>query len=124
MADIPGTKKRARILLIDDDPIFGRIMTVRAELDGIDLTYIPSVRDVYHLSKWEFDIAIVDYDLGIVNGIQLGNYFEDFVHPISILLTSAQIGVETKKWPVSIKGYIDKKAGAQLILKTALSMVH
>jgi DNA-binding NtrC family response regulator len=119
-----GNSNKPNILLVDDDEIFGKVMVAMARDKGLSLTYVQSVRDAYHLSEREFDIAIVDYDLGIVNGIQLASFFEKHLKPQMVILTSAHSGIEKKDWPALIKGFLPKGNGAASILKEAVALFH
>ena len=79
-----------RILLVDDDPIFRRIMGHHAEREGVLLTCARSSLDFINDSqKGNFDVAILDYNLGLVNGLELAAHFRKLGNESPIILISA-----------------------------------
>ncbi len=108
-----------RIILIDDDETFGKVMLAFAAREHLSLTFVRSVRDIYNLNHWDYDIALVDYNLGKVNGLQLTNYLEHYLHPKLVFLISANKEIPQDLWPPSVKGFVSKADGVISILDTA-----
>lgn len=67
-----------RILVVDDDPIFGKIINRSANELGANVTFCQSIREFGVLGQnWEeYDVAIIDCDLGAINGCELVEYME------------------------------------------------
>jgi CheY-like chemotaxis protein len=119
----PAKPKAApRVLVVDDDPLFGRILQAVAERQKIPLTFINSPREAYKkISDLDFDVAIFDYDMGKVTGIQLSRFFEHHgQHPAPVVLVSHYANIERSQWPSSIKDSVSKSIGAISILVQAL----
>src|SRR4051812_44850400 len=77
-----------RLLLIDDDPVFGKIMQRVARNLGAPLTYVQSVSKMPEVRADVFDVAIVDYDLGSVTGLELMACLENQGLSIPVVLVS------------------------------------
>jgi CheY-like chemotaxis protein len=113
---------KPRILVVDDDPVFCRILKAVAEKHGIPLTYFSSVREAYRRAEEAaWDVAIVDYDLGSVTGVQLGRYLEG-LGKIPVVLVSAMNVPQSAAWPETIASFLSKKEGPEVILLKTLSV--
>ena len=124
MADENKMSRQYKVLLVDDDIIFGKIIQVLAAEENISLTYVKNVRDAYQLSNWSFDMAIIDYDLGAVTGIQLSYFLEHYLKPKAVLLVSAHPEVEKKTWPECVKDFVNKSDGPMPILRAAKKLLQ
>jgi CheY-like chemotaxis protein len=111
-----------RICLLDDDPTYGRVMAKIAQRMELDLIVCESVDDLPALSDNSFDVAIVDYDLGSVTGVEVTEYLEHFLNGIPILMISGTIrnlGNESY-WPKSVRKFLSKELGPDKIISEAL----
>jgi len=117
----PDPKPCPHILLVDDDPIFGKCMEALAKLEKLPFTYMVSPRDLYQQRPPD-DIAVIllDYNLGPVTGVQLANYLESHGRKIPIVLVSASSLIPTEDWPKMVKACIAKSEGTKAILELAL----
>lgn len=67
-----------------------------------------------------YDAAIVDYDLGSSNGIEIGEYLSALFGDIPMILVSEhQRAPAEKDWPQSIKAFILKSRGYGYVLYEA-----
>lgn len=66
-----------RILLIDDDRSFGAILKRSAAKDGLDVTVCTNLDALGSEMDGSFAVAIVDYDLGSVTGVEIMRYLEN-----------------------------------------------
>lgn len=107
------------LLVVDDDPVFGRVLSKIAEKRNVPLTFCSSVREVGKLPNWGFDVGIIDYDLGVVTGLQFIDYLERFINKIPIILVSQYRQIKTQKWPGSVKNFLHKSVGPYEILSAA-----
>lgn len=106
-----------RILVIDDDPTFGRIMQHAAALKHVNLTFCTSPEEMAALQNWQFDVVVMDMDLGAVTGYELTRYLEEFtIEPIPVVLVSQSQNINTKHWPSTIREFVHKGAGPFAIL--------
>lgn len=115
------TPTQISVLLVDDDPTFGKILKAVCEHHGVSLLYYDKARDAYqHLEESLFDIAIIDYDLGMVNGIQLGNFLERTVGNVPVILVSALKMPYGTEWPYPVVKFLQKQDGPTKIVEEVL----
>lgn len=119
-----GSEKRKmpRVLLVDDELTFGKIVLKVAEKESIPVHFISSVKELQSLAKLEFDIAILDYDLGNVTGVQLARFIEKYFSDIPIVLTSDSPDLRDKNWPKSVIGFVSKSQGPNHLLMNVLKL--
>lgn len=110
-----------RFVLIDDDPTFRAILLRAASIHGVEVDVYESLEDlgaVGLLSR--YDVAIIDYDLGALNGIEIAEYLEILCSNTPMILVSAKDRrANARKWPKSIKQFIPKSMGYAYILEQA-----
>ncbi len=114
-----------RILVVDDDPSFGRILAQYARNEGVSLAFFRSLDEVRgNLSRWRFDAAVVDSDLGNETGLEAVKYFERFLLNLPILLVSqSELGVPPRhEWPSSVRRFLPKNVGHRTILETIVHL--
>lgn len=110
-----------RILLVDDDPGFGKIMQRTAVARGTPLTFCESLDEMSKLTNWNFDIAIIDYDLGLLTGCELTSYLESFAaKELPVILVSQTERLSKDEWPPSIYSFVHKMKGANSIIDVAI----
>jgi CheY-like chemotaxis protein len=108
--------KNPRILIVDDDAVFTQILSRAALRRGIQSKAVSNLSDVGHPTSWDFDVAVVDYDLRIVNGIEFTDYLNHFCAQIPIVLVSARKRENDGSWPANIRGFVSKDLGNDAIL--------
>jgi CheY-like chemotaxis protein len=111
-----------RILLVDDDLMFGKILTKVAQRERIPLTFCSSVKDVGRMGNSNFDVGIFDYDLGSITGLQLSEFLERYLERIPVVLVSQYRHLEKKKWPKCVKHFVHKSVGSYGILAAACEL--
>jgi len=109
-----------RILLVDDDVVFGQIMLGFAKEQNLALTYCRSTEQVSRLTQFNFQLAVIDYDLGAITGIQLSHFLERFLYSIPVILVSQYREINRSPLPPCIREFIHKSAGPSEILEAAL----
>jgi len=113
-----------RILIVDDDPIFCRLMAAIGEDMGVVVEYRSSLKELYKaLPKLNFDAAIVDYDLGFVTGVQLSRYLERVPRGKPLILVSSYKNIPRGGWSNSVRAFVGKASGEATILRQALRCV-
>lgn len=117
---------RTRILVIDDDPTFGKILQKIGAQSGADILVVDEVEDLAHLPQSHFDVAIIDFDLGAFNGVEIAAYLEKIGSARSSILVSQSQEVTTPigSWPKAIKGFIQKSLGHFAIFEIAMAAVE
>jgi len=86
------------------------------------MTYCSSIEDLSHLKNWQFDVAIIDYDLGSVTGFELTNYLENYTKNMPVILVSQTQQLNSKNWPFTIREFVHKSLGPETILKAAFNV--
>ncbi|MBC7531213.1 MAG: response regulator [Oligoflexus sp.] len=116
-----ATVNEKRYVLIDDDPTFRAILLRAAHMYGIQVDVYESLEElgaVGLLSR--YDVAIVDYDLGAVNGLEIAEYLDILCSNTPMILVSAKDRrLNARQWPQSIKQFIPKSMGYSYILEQA-----
>ncbi|MFK7827632.1 MAG: response regulator [Oligoflexales bacterium] len=114
-----------KVVLIDDDPGFNIIMTRVAEQMGVSLNTYESLEDLGMVSLMNsYDIAIVDYDLGKLNGLEVAHYAKSFFKGLPIYLISNQEREPNRHWPENIVKFSHKKNGYACIMQMAKKILN
>ena len=110
-----------RILFVDDDALFGALMSRLAEKGKIPLCHVTSPREINLVRlKETYDIMILDYELQNVSGIQLVRSFEVLSLNIPTLLISSYSKLPNHQLPSSVISFMHKSNGPQAILWSAI----
>ena len=121
MSDMPEAKK-IRLLLVDDDPFFGRISETGSR-------QARNLRDHSRLAEQprasrrpEIRWSNRRLRSGDITGPELGFQLEKILGNIPIILVSAKqrVEVQGKEWPPCIKGFVQKELGHAAILASIL----
>jgi two-component SAPR family response regulator len=111
-----------RILLLDDDELFGKTMQREACRGHIDLTYWSTLKGKASPLLSEFDLIIVDFDLQNISGVQFAQMMHRYIRGIPIMLVSTYEHISRSQLPSSITNFFPKKIGPAKILEEALSL--
>jgi DNA-binding response OmpR family regulator len=114
-----------RILVVDDDPSFGRILARQARIGGVALAFFQSLDELRgKLSRWRFDAAVLDSDLGDESGVEAARYLERYLLNLPVLLVSqSDLDVPPKeKWPSSVRQFLLKSVGHERILEEVVRL--
>ncbi len=107
-----------RILLVDDDPVFGRIMKRAAASFAARLAFVQSVDELTDEHLSDVDVAIIDFDLGAVTGLELARFVDDRV-PMPVVLVSTTERRPDERWSESIHDFLVKESGPLAIMDAA-----
>ena len=124
MDNKPTTK---RILLVDDELTFGEIMKQEARIRGVNIVVCIYLINTHLLTGQKFDIDIVDFDLGLRTGPELGKELRDVLGgDLPVLLISQKERVESAgmEWPKNIKAFMNKDKGFKAIMEKALELTE
>jgi len=121
---MPNKRKLKKIVLIDCNKAFRKMMNLFAESRGIQLECFESVLIMGSICKFgDFDVAIVESETGTLSGIEVGEYLSSLFNKMPLILISSGLmpnQATRKGWPLSVRGYIHKNDGADAILDRAL----
>lgn len=108
--------EKPQLLLLDDDPIFCKLMENTAQDLGQRLTTCYELEEFGQLPQHhDFDIAVVDYFLEGVTGLDMAHLLEDK----PVFLVSEGLGTRRSHefWPENIVGFFSKRKGPEAILE-------
>lgn len=110
-----------RIVLIDDDPVYRRIMKRAAKMADIDVDIYESLMDLGSVGLLaNYDVAIVDYHLEAMTGVEIGEYLASMMSGKPMILVSRdRLTDSDKSWPSSIKKFMNKDEGYTNVLNEA-----
>ena len=111
-----------RLLLVDDDPVFCKVLAEVAKRERIPIVCFTSVKEAYaKVRDIDFDIALLDYDLGPVTGVQLANFIVGHHQKGASALLVSNLGeLKNADFPSFIKSSVNKHGGAYKVLVAAL----
>lgn len=119
MVTTGNADKKLKVLLVDDDPTFGFLMSTVAAGMGIDLTHRESLLDLGSFAMIrDFDIAMIDYYLENLRGDEIAQYVDTFFNDLPLVIVSAHDFDEKSKskWPPTVKAFLPKELGAVQLL--------
>ena len=112
-----------KLVLIDDDPSYTVIMRRVAEMEGITLDTYQSLSELGFIGMLgKYDLAIIDYDLGKMTGVEIGNYLEKLFEGTPMILVS-ELERENTGWPSSVKKFLLKSDGYKHVLEEAINLL-
>lgn len=102
----PNSKKKIKVLLIDDDYEFFEILRRMAKNSGLSLEYAPDGFTAFKIAKQQsFDIIVSDINMPFMNGLALVGEFNKKNLDIPILLISSTINDEVSKEAFRVGAY-------------------
>jgi DNA-binding NtrC family response regulator len=124
MSEISNAKLDSKkMILIDDDPTYCAVMRKVAAKNNISLDIFQSIMEVSAAAnevRDHYQAAIIDFDLGQVNGIEITGYLGALLGEVPMILVSAsdrQADVEKAK--IRIRAFMNKSSGFESILRQA-----
>jgi ActR/RegA family two-component response regulator len=124
-----GTKRRIRprmsLLLVDDDPIYLKVMERAATREGIAVTGCRSIGELEAVAiSGVFDAAVVDYYLDGIHSELRGTALASRIGSTPTILVSQkdECVSESDPWPSNVRQYLSKRSGPRAILAAALQM--
>jgi len=113
-----------KIILIDDDPLFGRLMQRAAQNLELNLDFYESLSSLGFIgSLAQYDIIIVDNQMDNVSGIEVASYIPSFFTDKTIvLISSTDLAKDTSmQLPEYISEFIHKELGCDKVLEMAIA---
>jgi DNA-binding response OmpR family regulator len=111
--------RRLNVLLIDDDPYFHAITKAILDPRFYEFHGFESLPDMGNFSLLgKYDIAILDYYLPAVNGLEIAQYVDAFFRDMPVILVSGGKPGEEEGatiWPSCIQKYVNKAHGPKAL---------
>lgn len=115
---------KPRMLLIDDDPVFGRLLERTADDMNLDLDFVESVDSMGFINQMSaYDIIIVDNQMDHISGMEVAAYVPAFFAEKLVVLISSTDVTQHGKLPLPpfISAFVHKEEGCYQVLKQALA---
>ncbi len=110
-----------KCFVLDDDPIFCSGLVKIGDRLGIEIDTFNSPLELERLSKFDYEIGIVDIDLGSVLGPEFEDYLKAIFYNCPILYVSA-MSLRSIPSKFNLKNFVNKAQGFQKILNTIVQM--
>lgn len=115
--------RKLEILVLDDDAMFGAILSATARLRGINVTFCPRIKDMLHvIEQRKFDVVILDYNLGDRNGVDLAPILGKT--PVIVTSQSGSWLRDSEEWPGNIACFVHKRLGVGELLDQVSRVTH
>ncbi len=114
-----------KILLIDDDPTFRNVMVSVAKSSRSEMAAYESLLDLGALDLiMLYDVAIIDYKLEGMTGLEISEHLNAFFEDIPMLLVSSLGRSDIPQFEKTTGdiSYICKSAGSRKIFNTAIQL--
>lgn len=118
--------KPGHILIVDDDPVFRKLLAQRARQRNFIVTTCASLKELGPVSTTQrFDLAVVDYFLTDMGAGLTGTEVAQALEGLPIILISATNAILdfSEPWATSIRRYVCKQKGIDTILDAAESQL-
>ena len=120
------TKKRTKLLLIDDDKDFGALMLAIAEAYAIRIKFVTSLNEVNAVELADYDVIIVDYQLEDITGPELATMLQQTIPEVPLMLISGKKApdLNQESYPSNIKKFVSKNVDGSKLLLSAYKMTY
>jgi CheY-like chemotaxis protein len=109
-----------RVLVIDDDPVFGQLMAGKGAQRSMRIEYFPTLLEaVYGADLRDFDAAVIDCVMPEMGGLELAEYFRTFSRDMPVVLVSRRERGAVEEWRrAGACAFVAKRKGLDAILDT------
>lgn len=118
-------KHRPRLLLIDDDPVFGHILSRTADNLNLDLDVVQAVEQIgFIVGMKDYDIIIVDQYMHSMSGMEVAAYVSSFFASKTVILISSSSVIKDGGLglPSFVDAFVHKEEGYYRVLKEAMTV--
>lgn len=113
-----------RLVLVDDDPVFRATMLGCASARGIFMDAYDNLLEIdTGAGHAAYDAAIVDFDLGPVNGLESASWLEGVFGDAPVLLVSAVLGQSAPPF-CRAQAFLPKSRGCDSIVDKAMALAR
>jgi FixJ family two-component response regulator len=110
-----------KCFILDDDPLFCSSMVKVGKSLGIQIDAFNSPLELERLSKFDYEIGIVDVDLGAVFGPEFEDYLKAIFFNCPILYVSA-MNLRSIPSKFYLKNFVNKGQGFQKIISAIVNI--
>ena len=114
-----------KLLVIDDDPVFGKLICKHGKQRGLNIDHFESLDHMgFFVKMKDYDIIIIDFKLERLNGMEVAAYIPSFFSDKKVYIISSSSLDETLKkspLPSHINAFIHKDKGVDEILTQAIA---
>lgn len=124
MMQQPVSAKRG-VLLVDDDPMYRKIFSLVAHERSIPTDEFESLGAMGTFARLgDYGVAVLDYDLGSMNGLEIADYVDIFFGNMPVVLISGTDRPElrTRPLPACIRRIVTKDAGVGAVLDAVTTL--
>jgi DNA-binding response OmpR family regulator len=82
-------KALPRVFVVDDDPVFCKLIERVGKMAGYELRAFQSLSNLGETDLSGYDVGVVDFDLGCVDGIEMASYLEKELGNVPIVFVSS-----------------------------------
>ena len=96
--------KYMRLLVIDDDPVFGELICRHGKQRGLKIDHFESLDHMgFFVKMKDYDIIIIDFKLERLNGMEVAAYIPSFFNDKKVYIISSSSLEETlSKSPLQV----------------------
>ena len=117
-----------KLVIFDDDPYFGALISATARNFGFAPNYFQSLYAMGNFARIkDYDIAIIDVYMDSIRGDELAEYLDMFVVQVPVVLVSGKdfnLEHQSAEWPSSVRAFIHKSEGPYQILATTRAVLQ
>ena len=114
-----------KVLVIDDDPVFGELICKQGQKRGINIDHFESLDHMgFFVKMKDYDTILIDFQLRRLNGMEVAAYIPSFFKNKKVFLISSsplKIALKNKELPSHILDFIHKESGIDAILDRAIA---
>lgn len=123
-----STGRADKLVVVDDDPVFGALLMSKAKSAGFDARFFLSLVDMGSFARIkDYDLAVIDFYMDQIRGDEIAAYVDTFFKDIPVIIVSAEdfsSPERRKKWPPTVRAFVQKTDGVDKILATAKAVLH
>ncbi|MGE0174126.1 MAG: response regulator [Oligoflexales bacterium] len=115
-----------KILIVDDDEIYGRILGTEVRSCGLESTVVNSLLDLGSVGRLSlYDAAIIDFHLDKMKGDEIAEYIDKFLLDVPVVMISADESMHARlnQWPRPVKGFVSKKVGPPVLIQKVMDIL-
>ena len=114
-------KKRIKLLLVDDEKRFVKILSKRLERRNVDVTTTFSgVEAIQALRKVDFDVAVLDLKMEDMDGLEVLKIFKKMYSKMEVIILSGHESEQTAREGIQYGAfdYLAKPCNIEILIDT------